>query len=228
MTSAINSNNSSLEALTSAYTTTEKTEDPLGRDAFLTMLVAQLQNQDPLNPLDGTAFTAQLAQFSSLEQQFDMNDNLEKINSTLEKGNDPNLVSYIGKEISSVSNTIDVNNGAVSVTGNFTLTESTAVAATIYNEAGEVVKTMNLGQLDKGTNQLTWNGKDNDGNVVDDGQYTYELSALNDSGAYAYAISPTVEGEVDGVVYNNGVGYLSVGDTIVSPSSIVGISQPDA
>ena len=54
-------------------------DDALGRDQFLTLLVAQLKHQDPLNPLDGTDFTAQLAQFSSLEQQFAMNDNLEAI-----------------------------------------------------------------------------------------------------------------------------------------------------
>jgi len=51
-----------------------KTEDPLGRDAFLKMLLAQMEHQDPLNPMDGTDFSAQLAQFSSLEQLFQMND----------------------------------------------------------------------------------------------------------------------------------------------------------
>ena len=59
--------------------TTIVQQDPLGRDAFLTMLVAQLQNQDPLNPMEGSDFSAQLAQFSSLEQLFKVNDNLENI-----------------------------------------------------------------------------------------------------------------------------------------------------
>ena len=62
----------------SSWETSETTEpeDKTGMNQFLTMLVAQLQNQDPLNPMDGTDFTAQLAQFTSLEQQFQMNDNL--------------------------------------------------------------------------------------------------------------------------------------------------------
>ena len=75
--------NSSLDKITGSYQSsdTEKTskEDALGRDAFLTMLVAQLQNQDPLNPMDGTDFSAQLAQFSQLEQLINLNDSMDNL-----------------------------------------------------------------------------------------------------------------------------------------------------
>jgi flagellar basal-body rod modification protein FlgD len=70
--------------------------DSLGKEAFLTMMVAQLKNQDPLNPLEGTDFTAQLAQFSSLEQQITMNTNLSSILESLNSSaaND-NLFDYM-------------------------------------------------------------------------------------------------------------------------------------
>jgi len=61
---------------TPTYTSPEK---ELGRDQFLTLLVAQLKNQDPLNPMESADFTAQLAQFSSLEQLFGMNESLDAI-----------------------------------------------------------------------------------------------------------------------------------------------------
>jgi len=76
-------NNSALENISSSYQSNEKNktekEDALGRDTFLTMLVAQLQNQDPLNPMDGTDFSAQLAQFSQLEQLINLNESMETV-----------------------------------------------------------------------------------------------------------------------------------------------------
>ena len=217
MASSIEATNKSLETLSSSYVNkTEKEEDPLGRDAFLTMLVAQLEHQDPLNPLEGTDFTAQLAQFSGLEQQFDMNDNLEKIISTLESRNDPNLIGYIGKEISGVIDTIDVYDGSASTGGYFKVSQPTGVVATIYNEDGEIVRRMNLGQLNPGTHSLRWDGKDKDGAIVDDGTYSYSVTAMNAEGGESYALPTTVSGEVDGVVYKDGVGYLTVGEATPS------------
>lgn len=227
MASSIESTNSSLEALSNSYVKTEKEEDPLGRDSFLTMLVAQLKHQDPLNPLEGTDFTAQLAQFSGLEQQFDMNDNLEQIISTLESRNDPNLIGYIGKEISGAIDSIDVYDGHASTSGYFTLSQPTGVVASIYNSDGEIIKRMNLGQLDPGTHSLRWDGTNNDGAIVDDGTYSYTVTAMNSEGGESYAIPTTVSGEVDGVVYKGGIGYLTVGDALVNPASVVEVTQPE-
>ena len=78
--------NSSLDSITSSYQSTEteksETADALGKDDFLTMLVAQLENQDPLNPMDGTDFSAQLAQFSQLEQLMNLNTSMETLASS--------------------------------------------------------------------------------------------------------------------------------------------------
>lgn len=225
MTSSINSTNSALDTLSSAYVQTEKTEDPLGRDAFLTMLVAQMEHQDPLNPLDGTDFTAQLAQFSSLEQQFDMNDNLEAIKSALDSKSEPDLLQYIGKEVSGSIDSMDVYGGIASGSGTFTLSEPTGVMVTIYNESGEEVRRMSMGQLAVGDHTVKWNGKDNDNQTVDDGTYSYQAIALNNSGGYSHELSATVSGEVDGVVYKSGKGYLMVGDQMIDPAFVVQVSK---
>ena len=83
-----------------------KPKDELGRDQFLTLLVAQLQHQDPLNPLDGTDFTAQLAQFSSLEQLFAVNENLTGIQEAFSLQGNGDLLDFIGKTVKAEDNTI--------------------------------------------------------------------------------------------------------------------------
>lgn len=225
MISSTDVTNSSLSALSSAYVETQSTEDPLGRDAFLTMLVAQLEHQDPLNPLEGTDFTAQLAQFSSLEQQFTINDNLEAIKTALESQSEPDLLQYIGKEVSGAIKTMDVYDGVASSSGSFSLSAPTGVMVSIYTEDGEEVRRLNLGQLSEGDHTVSWNGRDNDNNIVDDGSYTYEVIALNDNGGYSHQLSTTVSGEVDGIVYKGGVGYLMIDSKMVNPANIVEVSQ---
>ncbi|MBU8911758.1 MAG: flagellar hook assembly protein FlgD, partial [Desulfobacterales bacterium] len=86
----IGSSSGSLQTLTSST---------MGKDDFLKMMIAQLQHQDPLNPLDGTDFTAQLAQFSSLEQLSNMNTQLETLGLYQSSLNNAQSISLIGKEI---------------------------------------------------------------------------------------------------------------------------------
>ncbi len=91
--------NASLDNIVSGYqsTTAEKSEkdDALGMDAFLTMLVAQLQSQDPLNPMEGSDFSAQLAQFSQLEQLMGLNDSMEALTTSFASDSEKDLVDYV-------------------------------------------------------------------------------------------------------------------------------------
>ena len=226
MIDSTQSTNSSLSTLSSAYVDeTAKNEDPLGRDAFLTMLVAQLEHQDPLNPLEGTDFTAQLAQFSNLEQQFNINDNLEEIKEVLASQSEPDLLRYMGTEVSGSIDTIDVYDGIASGSGTFSLNSPTGVVVAIYNEDNEEIRRMNMGLLDPGKHTVKWNGLDNDNRRVEDGSYTYEVIALDKNGGYSYQLPTTVSGEVDGIAYKEGVGYLMIGDKMINPANVVEVSQ---
>ena len=226
MIDSTQSTNSSLSTLSSAYVDeTSKNEDPLGRDAFLTMLVAQLEHQDPLNPLEGTDFTAQLAQFSNLEQQFNINDNLEEIKEVLASQSEPDLLRYMGTEVSGSIDTIDVYDGIASGSGTFSLNSPTGVVVAIYNEDNEEIRRMNMGLLDPGKHTVKWNGLDNDNRRVEDGSYTYEVIALDKNGGYSYQLPTTVSGEVDGIAYKEGVGYLMIGDKMINPANVVEVSQ---
>ncbi|MBU1052895.1 MAG: hypothetical protein KKC46_03565 [Proteobacteria bacterium] len=75
----------------------------MGKDEFLNLLVTQLKYQDPLNPMEGQEFSAQLAQFSSLEQLTNMNSTLSGIQNSLSASNQDNLLDYIGKTVKTIN-----------------------------------------------------------------------------------------------------------------------------
>ncbi len=108
--------NSSLETITNSYEPyqTSEDEDALGRDVFLTMLVAQFQNQDPLNPMDGTDFSAQLAQFSQLEQLIGLNEAMDGLSGVLGNDSQDNVLDYIGKTVVGDVDVMNIDRGTIS------------------------------------------------------------------------------------------------------------------
>ena len=151
----------------------------LGKDDFLTLLVTQLQHQDPLNPQDSTEFTAQLAQFSSLEQLGNVNDNLEYLKLAMSSANNTEAVSLIGKQIIAAGNSIQLDDGA-GVACNFELAgDTSAVAVNIYDTNGNFIRAFEGGALNAGAHALEWDGKDSEGKSVPDGAYTFEVLAVD-------------------------------------------------
>lgn len=204
-------------------------EDTLGKDAFLTMMVAQLKNQDPLNPMDGTDFTAQLAQFSSLEQQITMNSSLnsilESLNNTAENDS---IFNYIGKEVVSDGNPVTVSDGSVVSGGLFELDEPATVRVVVYDSNGNAVRQMHSGNelIQEGSYNIDWDGRDDEGYKVQDGEYTYEVVALNEKGEYA-DVSTTSSGFVSGITNYYGKNYLMVDGRRIDPSSVETITLPE-
>lgn len=217
--------NSNINQLFTGHTkeVTEK-KDPLGREAFLTMLVAQLRNQDPLNPMEGTDFTAQLAQFSSLEQQFTMNKSLEAILDALGTKTQENLIDFIGKEVMGESNSISISNGNTT-TGYYTIDDSADVSIAIYDRKGSLMQNIYAGQKGAGTHEINWDGKNLEGSPVADGAYTFEILALSEIGGYVKA-KTAVEGKVTGVTYEHDIPYLQIGERLLDPSTITRILLP--
>ena len=111
----------------------------MDKDAFLNLLVTQLQNQDPLNPTDSVEFTAQLAQFSSLEQLSNVNDNLEQLQNYQASINNSQAVSLIGKDITAKGNALQLKDGGPAGC-NFSLDGSAAIVTiSLYDSTGEFV-----------------------------------------------------------------------------------------
>lgn len=200
-----------------------KLKETLGRDDFLILLVAQLKHQDPLNPLDGTDFTAQLAQFSSLEQLFTANDRLTDISESMDLQKTGDVLDYIGKTVKTTDNTILVENGETAP-GAYNLEDKADVTVFILNADGLEVRRIYEGWQNAGEHDLVWDGRDNDGRMVDDGMYTFELEARDKEG-FVVPYNTYLTGEVTGVTYERGMPYLMVGNNLVSPSSVVEVGR---
>ena len=180
------------------------TKNILGKEEFLKMLIAQLKNQDPLNPLSSTDFTAQLAQFSSLEQLQNVNDTLTAMTRQQASISAGQSVSLIGKEVTANGNAIQADGGTVELSyGLAADAEKTWVK--VYNDQGSLVETLTFTGQRSGSNTVAWNAGGHAG-----GSYTFEVQAL-DAGGNSVDAQTVMKGVVSGVNYREGTPYLVVG-----------------
>lgn len=163
-----------------------KGKSTLGKDDFMKLMISQLKYQDPLNPMEGTEFSAQLAQFSSLEQLSNMSDALDKsieANYMLTQSvNNTMTAALIGKEAK-------LSGGAISFTGQedvnlgYTLpSEAKDITINIYDTNGKLVKTFENEENSSGDHKLSWDFTDNNGKKLPNGNYTFEVKAKSLSG----------------------------------------------
>ncbi|MFH2047300.1 MAG: flagellar hook assembly protein FlgD [Pseudomonadota bacterium] len=212
---------STVAAGDSASSTQAKKE--MGKEDFLNLLVTQLKFQDPLNPMDSQQFSAQLAQFSSLEQLTNMNTTLGEIHNSMPTGENNNIIDYIGKTVKTNNSKIAISDGTVG-SSVYYLDDKADVSISILNSAGVEVRNIKEGLKDSGEYTISWDGLDNKGKKLDDGIYSIEIRAINESGAdvsaYAY-----FSGEVTGVTNGNKTPYLMVGGCLVSPEDVIEITK---
>jgi flagellar basal-body rod modification protein FlgD len=202
----------------------------LGKDDFLNMLIAQLQNQDPLNPADGTEFTAQLAQFSSLEQLSNINDSLKNMEQFQASLTHSQAVSYIGKEITASGNGLQLNDGQAA-TCHFELAANAAMAAvTVYDATGGFVNSFETGPLGSGRQSATWSGMDLDGNSMPPGVYRFEIQAV-DASDQSINVTPLMSAVVTGVSFKDNTAHLITALQTVAIHDVIDVSevktQPD-
>ncbi|MBW1752049.1 MAG: flagellar hook assembly protein FlgD [Deltaproteobacteria bacterium] len=201
-------------------------EKELGRNDFLKLLVAQLQHQDPLNPMESADFTAQLAQFSSLEQLFNVNDNLEVIKDSKNEQVPENLLDYIGKEVKSIENNIAVYDGRASG-GSYTLAKPGDVIISILDGDGSEIRTIYKSGQDSGEYDFYFDGKDDQGHLVPDGDYTFSVQAV-DSQGFPVVVDSGLSGKVTAVTYQGDIPYLVVGDQLLSPQAVTEVRLSEA
>jgi len=195
-------------------------------DDFLTLLTTQLQNQDPLAPMDSTEFTNQLVQFSQVEQQINLNQKIDNL-VQLQLANVSSIgLGYVGLDVSYVSAEVDFDGSSPETIRYSFAAEPVTAKVNIYNEAGEAVYT---GDVPKGAgaNSFVWDGKDKAGQPVPEGTYTVSIDAF-DNDENLIETQTVVNGRVRGIETQNGVIFVLVGDRAVSISSIINATVPEA
>jgi len=194
----------------------------MNKDDFLKLFIAQMQNQDPLNPMDGTEFVAQLAQLTQVEQAYNTNSNLENLINA--QGNSTSIaaVSFLGNTVTAKGSQVTLAAGGQPSLP-FTLAEAAKqVVAEIRDASGAVVRTLTGGKCQEGLNSLIWDGKSDAGQVLPPGTYTFAVKATNATGQNVTATT-LVQGKVDGVSLEGTVPVLSLGGIDVSLDEIINV-----
>jgi len=186
---------------------------------FLKLLMIQLSYQDPLNPMDSAQFSAQLAEFSQLEQLTLMNENLDYAMQTnlvlAQSVNNTMAATMIGQDVLAYGNEVELEEGE-EATLNYNLSASAqTVTITIKDEAGVIVRTIEVGAQSSDDQQVVWDGLDDDGDELPAGVYTFNVSAETSSGTTVQATTYTA-GTINGVSYVDGMAQFLVGSMQIS------------
>jgi flagellar basal-body rod modification protein FlgD len=188
------------------------------------MLIAQLQHQDPLNPADGTEFTAQLAQFSSLEQLSNINDSLKSMEQFQASLTHSQAVSYIGKEITTLGNGLQLKDGQAA-TCRFDLETNAAMTAiSVYDATGGFVNSFETGPLGAGRQNAIWNGMDLNGNPMPPGVYRFEIQAV-DASKQSVTVTPLMSAVATGVSFEDKTAYLITEFQTVAIDDVIDVSE---
>ena len=218
---------SALDAIFSSTTSTGSTgskkddKSILGKEDFLSLLVAQMKNQDPLNPDDPTQFTAQLAQFSQLEQLFNLNGSMDNLVSSYENATKLTALGTIGKEVAFESDTLTYD--GTPVTFGYQLDDDAAEVSVTLKKDGVVVAVLQGEELGKGTHYLNWDGLNSKGEAAAADDYTIVVQATDAQGETVQA-APVIRAIVTGADLDgtNG-GTLLTNSGNVSFNSVLGV-----
>jgi len=223
MTAPISGSTTSATDPTSLSGASGNTLGKLGKDQFLSMLVAQLRNQDPMSPMQGTEFAAQLAQFSSLEQLIQLGQKMDAQTTAqatsqtkVEQAAQTTLgASMLGRGVLVDGSQLTVGaDGAAAVTADLAGAASQVTVRVLDSQHAEVAR-QSFSPVASGRQTLTIGG------ALPPGSYTYEVSATNSAGG-SVAVHPYTSATVDGMsVDDKGQILLRVGGSLLPMSKIV-------
>lgn len=210
---------------TDAATPAAQGSSQLGKDEFLRLMMAQLQAQDPTAPQSSEAFVAQLAQFSSVEQLTGLNSMMESLLVAQAANNQTQIAGLVGKDV--VYTTDAITLGVDGATPVRVTPEANAadVVVTIKDESGTVVRTVHLGAADGSGLDYTWDGLDDQGRPMPEGEYSISATATDTQGN-PVDVSVGASGHIDAVSFDGGVPMLVIGGLKIPVGDVVQIAEP--
>lgn len=199
--------------------------DEMGREEFTQLLIAQMKNQDPLEPLSPTEFMNQLTQLSNLEQLMAVKTKLEGLEGLQQSMSESQALSHLGKEVVVSSSELRVASGKVETLEYELASPAEAVTVSIFDATGRMVYTKSEENISVGVHSVGWDGKDSNGHLVGDGNYLVQVARSN--GADASSTVPTqLRGLVEAITHNAlGEPLLMVGNRAVSMSAVMQVFE---
>jgi flagellar basal-body rod modification protein FlgD len=167
---------------TALPTTIDKGEIAKDYDMFLRLMTAQLKNQDPLQPLDGTEFVAQLAQFSGVEQQIKTNERLDSLLGALTRSAAEVSLGFLGRTVETASSKVELEAGAPASFA-FEIAKPAKKAVAVVTDAdGIEVRKLDVDAATLGRREAVWDGFDGFGNPAPAGVYDIRVDLYDDAG----------------------------------------------
>lgn len=206
---------------TSVDSTLESSRTSIDTDDFLNIFLAELNNQDPTEPLSTSDYINQLCSLSELSQFETLNEGIADLLTYQSASIDESALSFVGKYVTVEDNTLNVTEGE-STDISFRLDDEAAtVYLYIYDDSGELVAEMEESQeFSSGNNTLTWDGTDYNGNTVEEGQYFYSIFAVDESGNMVSA-TQLYSGKVNSVRFGDGQAVLVTDDREIELNEVI-------
>ncbi len=206
--------------------TIEHISDPssiqdLGKNDFLKLLITQLTNQDPMKPMNNNEFISQMTQFTSVEQLQNLNQGTETSNMLARSMNNALSTNLIGREVVVRGNTMVVDDGNVQ-NGSFRAPGAGTAEVTISDGSGRVVNTLQVGVEGKGLCRINWDGTNQSGDQVPEGEYTFSVNFTDTSGM-EQALDGYTSGRVSVVRFENGNAIIRVRGNDYNLSNVIEI-----
>jgi flagellar basal-body rod modification protein FlgD len=205
----------------------KKPAKEMDKDAFLQLLVAQMKNQNPAEPMDNNEFVNQSAAFSSLEQLINLSEKLDSLNKLVENLSSNNQLltasNFIGKEVKYLGNYTNFNGKDAEIT--FQLDNKPAkVDITIIDGSGQSIAKLTTSEAVSGKNKVIWDGKDFNGQKVPEGTYAFQVDAYDENSA-PMPVSTYSEGLVAGVVNDAGELKFNVNGNMITMDQILSVNE---
>jgi flagellar basal-body rod modification protein FlgD len=197
-----------LTTMNGARATKSATQE--AQDKFMTLLVTQMKNQDPLNPLDNAQITSQLAQLSTVTGIDKLNETMTAMSGNFRSSQNLQVASMIGHGVVVPGNNVELKDGK-SVLGFDLPQNADKIQVKIRDQGGALVKTLDFTNMTSGFNSVSWDGKNEAGTVAANGNYSFEVTA--NSGEKKLDVAPLSFGLVSSVSFGTQGTMLSILNT---------------
>ncbi len=198
-----------------------KKKDTLTQEDFLTLLMTQMQYQNPLEPMDTYQMASQMAQLSTVQGMNQMSQSMKNMEDYQASALSLQSMGLVGKKVEAQGNMLSLEGGKASE-ASYQLTKPGKVKVYVYHASGTLVRTLDEGVKDASKQTIVWDGKGQNGGTLPDGEYFFRVDAVDEKGQSLQSTT-FMKGTVSGVTFENGVSYLRIGSQKIPVKSVSAI-----